>query len=398
MNLTITDRSKSLGEPEAIVRFRERMEREGTQTGAEGVLNYGIKIGTSLVDVRGDYPELPAYTVRDASKQVEIYTWKEAMLDEDTSGIAAQALLRAGELLGVPPIFSSLLARYRDGILIYVQPELGPLGEIVEAKMGLETIAAASTADVIVVYAKTASRVVVHDRMSAAHGVEFGRTFIVIAEDDASVSIVCDRRGASGATLIERRVVFAGEHARVDLREAIGDAVLGKIDTEILLQGEGASAGLRSVAILGGSSRVDLQHIVRHAASETRSRVRTAGLVGGAGCLIHRGLIDMEHGVRDVEGEEDGRYFTNGEHAEVDAIPSLDIATNDVKSSHRLAIVHLSEKELFYPETRGIAPEDARSLLVGGALRSAFDDADRAYAELDDWITAASETLMSSHD
>lgn len=397
MNPTIEDRAKSLGEPEAIVRFRERMERAAIDASDGGDLRYGIKIGTSIAALRGGYQARPEYAVKGASKPIEIYTWKEAMLDDDTSGIAAQALLRAGALEGVPHLFASTLARYTDGLLVYVQPELGPLGEIVETSVDLATRVEEDAADVVVIYVKTGARVVVTDRVSAKAGTEFGRTMIVLAEDDSSVSLCADRRQMAGATLIERRAIFAGEHAAVDVREVYASAALAKADTEILLEGDGSAAELRSVGMLDGSSRADLYHVVRHGGSETRSRVRAAALVGSEGRLVHRGLIDMASGVRDVDGEEDARFFTAGEKAVVDAIPSLDIATDSVRSAHRLAIVHLSEKELFYPETRGFSPEDARSLIVGGALASAFGEGIPAAEEIGKWIDAESGAIMARY-
>jgi Fe-S cluster assembly scaffold protein SufB len=54
--------------------------------------------------------------------------------------------------------------------------------------------------------------------------------------------------------------------------------------------------------------------------------------------------------------------------AKVDAIPGLEIQTNDVKASHSASIARLSSEELFYFAARGIGDRDARRMYLTGFL------------------------------
>lgn len=60
------------------------------------------------------------------------------------------------------------------------------------------------------------------------------------------------------------------------------------------------------------------------------------------------------------------------ETAKVDAIPSLEIKTNDVKAGHGVSISRLTEDRLFYLMSRGIKPEVARKLTLDGFLKSVY--------------------------
>jgi Fe-S cluster assembly scaffold protein SufB len=54
--------------------------------------------------------------------------------------------------------------------------------------------------------------------------------------------------------------------------------------------------------------------------------------------------------------------------AKVDAIPALEIKTNDVKASHSASITKISPETLFYLQSRGIEEAAARSMFVEGFL------------------------------
>ncbi len=55
--------------------------------------------------------------------------------------------------------------------------------------------------------------------------------------------------------------------------------------------------------------------------------------------------------------------------AKVDAIPGLEIRTNNVKASHSATVTKVSDEELFYFASRGIRKEEARTMYINGFLR-----------------------------
>lgn len=54
--------------------------------------------------------------------------------------------------------------------------------------------------------------------------------------------------------------------------------------------------------------------------------------------------------------------------ARVDAIPGLEIKTNDVKASHSATVSRVTPEDLFYFASRGIAEGDARKMFIEGFL------------------------------
>lgn len=71
--------------------------------------------------------------------------------------------------------------------------------------------------------------------------------------------------------------------------------------------------------------------------------------------------------------------------AKVDAVPGLEIKTNDVKASHSATVSRVTPEDLFYFGARGIAEEEARMMYVDGFLSAIVQKIDnpamRAMAE-----------------
>jgi Fe-S cluster assembly scaffold protein SufB len=60
------------------------------------------------------------------------------------------------------------------------------------------------------------------------------------------------------------------------------------------------------------------------------------------------------------------------ETSKIDAVPSLEIKTNDVKAGHGVSISKLNEDKLFYLTSRAISTDEARKLVLSGFLRDMF--------------------------
>jgi Fe-S cluster assembly protein SufD len=57
--------------------------------------------------------------------------------------------------------------------------------------------------------------------------------------------------------------------------------------------------------------------------------------------------------------------------AHVDSVPALEIAANDVKAFHGATVGAISEEEIFYAQSRGIAREEAERMIALGFFEPA---------------------------
>jgi Fe-S cluster assembly scaffold protein SufB len=82
--------------------------------------------------------------------------------------------------------------------------------------------------------------------------------------------------------------------------------------------------------------------------------------------------------VRGVRGAQEAKFLALSKGAKIDAIPSLDIATNDVTSSHKLSIAHVREGDTFYPRLRGLSDRESRALFLESHFGEVFRGDDGA--------------------
>jgi Fe-S cluster assembly protein SufD len=61
------------------------------------------------------------------------------------------------------------------------------------------------------------------------------------------------------------------------------------------------------------------------------------------------------------------------EGAHADSVPNLDIEENDVKCSHGSTVGPVDEDQLYYLESRGVQPDVAERLIVGGFFEAISD-------------------------
>ena len=100
----------------------------------------------------------------------------------------------------------------------------------------------------------------------------------------------------------------------------------------------------------------------------------------GGGEITMKGVVEQQGHVRCdgmieicKNGGQTNTYLTQNvlmldKTAKVDAIPGLEINTNDVKASHSATVSRVTDEDLFYFGSRGIAEREARRMFVEGFL------------------------------
>ena len=122
----IVELSQKLGEPEWLLAWRNKqLEKYEILPVNE---TYGISMPALEVGAEMTVTAYPEYNV-EASKGLELYTWKEAMLQEEIAPILERLLM--SELLPAPLSRDAALGRayFQTGLVVYVQPSVNEKGE-----------------------------------------------------------------------------------------------------------------------------------------------------------------------------------------------------------------------------------------------------------------------------
>ncbi len=138
---------------------------------------------------------------------------------------------------------------------------------------------------------------------------------------------------------------------------------LARLDLAAHLDGPGADIDISSLVLAPRETHGDHHIDIDHSAPKTRSRV-TSRCVAGHGRAVMNGRIHVCEGAQQTDAGLVNHNLVLSATGEIDAKPELEIYADDVSCSHGSTTGQLDEDALFYLQSRGIAVEDARRLLV----------------------------------
>jgi hypothetical protein len=187
-------------------------------------------------------------------------------------------------------------------------------------------------------------------------------------DQGARATIVILLKG-SGEMDISLKATLA-QSAELTILQVFQEGKYVRYKEEIILSGDDAGAHVLSVLSPGSDCSYDLATHIVHKGDRSRGHVRALGVFRHRSKVVYRVTGDILSGVADADSSEEARFVILHPEADIAAIPSLDIASNKVRTSHKLSMYELGDELLFYPKSRGYTDKDARDLYLEGLLSS----------------------------
>jgi Fe-S cluster assembly protein SufD len=146
---------------------------------------------------------------------------------------------------------------------------------------------------------------------------------------------------------------------------------LSRLELEIALEGEGASAHLSGVSVLDGKRHSDVTTHIVHRHGDTNSTQLFKHVAGDSARAVYQGKVTVAKGANGSDSNQNAKALLLGDAAEADLKPELEIFADDVKCAHGAAVGDLDAESLFYLRARGIPEAEARGLLLHAFLEDA---------------------------
>ena len=135
---------------------------------------------------------------------------------------------------------------------------------------------------------------------------------------------------------------------------------------ESLMRGEGASSENVEVVFGTGNQRFDAVSNITHIGQNTSGHAISKGVVKDKATLVFKGMIRIEKSAKNSRAYLAEHAMILSKEARADAIPGLEIETNDVKATHSASVAQMNDEELFYLMSRGLSEDDAKKLIIIG--------------------------------
>jgi len=141
-------------------------------------------------------------------------------------------------------------------------------------------------------------------------------------------------------------------------------AALTRNDVNSMLSGSGAHCTLNGLYTVQAHQHVDHHTSIDHASAHCTSRELYKGVLYSKARAIFNGRIVVRKDAQKTDAEQSNKNLLLAEDALINTKPELMIFANDVKCKHGATIGRLDPGMLFYMRSRGIAEEQARSMLI----------------------------------
>lgn len=184
-------------------------------------------------------------------------------------------------------------------------------------------------------------------------------------------------------------VQTAGSYVSVAL---VAGCRTARIESEVVLAGEGAFAEVSGALLTQGEQSVDARTVADHAAPEGSSRQIWRAVAADRSTASIASKAAVRRDAQKTDGEQSLRGLLLKRTATVNLKPELEIFADDVKCAHGATVGELDRNALFYLQSRGVDEARAVALLTRAFVADAIDrigeDAVRAAfaADADAWL------------
>ncbi|MDQ0374920.1 Fe-S cluster assembly protein SufB [Cellulomonas humilata] len=148
----------------------------------------------------------------------------------------------------------------------------------------------------------------------------------------------------------------------------------------IYLLGEHARGETLSIAFAGAGQHQDAGAKMVHAAPHTSSSIVSKSVARGGGRTSYRGLVQVLEGAHHSASNVLCDALLVDQISRSDTYPYVDVREDDVSMGHEATVSRVSEDQLFYLMSRGMAETEAMAMIVRGFVEPIARELPMEYA------------------
>ena len=164
------------------------------------------------------------------------------------------------------------------------------------------------------------------------------------------------------------RTTNLAQDAKINWYSGLFGSMLSRYKIDYYLNGTGASSNDSEVIFGNNEQSFDIQTNVNHESPSTEGRVVEKSILRNKAKSLFKGMIRIKENASKSNSFLSGRSILLDKDAKSDAIPGLEIFTNDVKATHSASVAQIDEEQIFYLKSRCLSHEEAERTIVEGFL------------------------------
>jgi Fe-S cluster assembly protein SufB len=210
----------------------------------------------------------------------------------------------------------------------------------------------------------------------------------LVALDDAEIKYSTvqnwypgDAEGRGGIyNFVTKRGACRGRNAKISWTQVeTGSAITWKYPS-CVLEGDNSVGEFYSVAITNNLQQADTGTKMIHIGKNTRSTIISKGISAGRGQNTYRGLVRVLPKAQGARNYTQCDSLLIGDRCGAHTVPYIEIRNPSARVEHEATTSKISEDQLFYCQQRGLATEDAVSLIVNGFCKEVLKELPMEFA------------------
>ncbi len=190
-----------------------------------------------------------------------------------------------------------------------------------------------------------------------------------------------DKDGKGGIyNFVTKRGICAGAHSKISWTQVeTGSAITWKYPG-VILKGDHSVGEFYSVALTNHRQQADTGTKMIHIGKHTRSTILSKAISAGHGQNTYRGLVKITKGATGARNYTQCDSMLIGDRCGAHTFPYMEVRNDTAQVEHEASTSKIGEDQLFYCQQRGIATEDAVSMIVSGFCKQVFRELPMEFA------------------
>ncbi len=190
-----------------------------------------------------------------------------------------------------------------------------------------------------------------------------------------------DKDGKGGVyNFVTKRGICRGKAAKISWTQVeTGSAITWKYPS-VILQGDDSVGEFYSVALTKNKQQADTGTKMVHLGKNTSSTIVSKGISAGNGQNTYRGLVKVNKGADNARNYSQCDSMLLGDRCGAHTFPYIEVKNPTARVEHEASTSKIGEDQIFYCNQRGIATEDAVSMIVNGFCKEVFKELPMEFA------------------
>jgi Fe-S cluster assembly protein SufB len=190
-----------------------------------------------------------------------------------------------------------------------------------------------------------------------------------------------DERGVGGIyNFVTKRGLCKGANSKISWTQVeTGSAITWKYPSCVLL-GDNSIGEFYSVALTNHFQQADTGTKMIHLGKNTRSTIISKGISAGKSNNSYRGLVKIGAKAAGARNYSQCDSMLIGQKCSANTFPYIQVQNPTATVEHEATTSKIGEDQLFYFRSRGIATEEAVSMIINGFCKEVFQQLPMEFA------------------